>query len=89
MVTIDSDMSTCAFIIFLFYFLKISLILEHGIGISLINSVPEELLFASLTGIRVSFLLHVCSSPLGLHVQVYLIVHLLCVHYRLTLLATQ
>ena len=34
--------------------LQLSLILEQGVGISLINSVPEELLFASLTGIRVS-----------------------------------
>lgn len=45
--------------------------LEHGIGISLINSVPEELLFASLTGIRVSYCssssIHVCwLSPFDL-----------------------
>ena len=33
---------------------QLSLILEQGVGISLINSVPEELLFASLTGIRVN-----------------------------------
>ena len=34
--------------------LQFSLVLEHGVGISLINSVPEELLFATLSGIRVS-----------------------------------
>ena len=41
--------------------------LEHGVGISLINSVPEELLFATLSGIRVSgdmsFILVVLKWP--------------------------
>lgn len=30
--------------------------LDNGVGISLINHVPEELLFASLTGVQVSVL---------------------------------
>jgi len=34
--------------------LQLSLSLEHGVGVSLINSVPEELLFATFSGIRVS-----------------------------------
>ena len=33
--------------------------LDNGVGISLINHVPEELLFASLTGVQVSVL---CSN---------------------------
>ncbi len=35
---------------------QVSLVLEHGIGVSLINSVAEELLFATFTGIRVMWL---------------------------------
>ena len=45
---------------FVFMYLQLSLSLEHGVGVSLINSVPEELLFATFSGVRVS----VCSLPL-------------------------
>ena len=44
---------TCICTVIVCTCMKLSLILEQGVGISLINSVPEELLFASLTGIRV------------------------------------
>ena len=48
------------FFVFFLMYLQLSLSLEHGVGVSLINSVPEELLFATFSGVRVS----VCSLPL-------------------------
>ena len=46
---------------------QLSLILEKGVGISLINSVPEELIFATLTGIRVcgSFIIRMAEIVLA------------------------
>jgi len=37
-----------------FVYMQLSLELDKGIGVSLINSAPEELIFATLAGIRVS-----------------------------------
>ena len=36
---------------------QFSLMLEKGVGVSLISTAPEELVFVSLTGIRVRYLL--------------------------------
>lgn len=43
--------------------------LEGGIGLSLINKVPEELVFASLTGINVHYTQLATSHMLELSVQ--------------------
>lgn len=42
--------------------MQLSLVLEQGVGVSLINSVPEELIFATLSGIRVS-VNDFCNQP--------------------------
>lgn len=33
--------------------MQVSLVLEEGVGVSLINAVPEELIYATLRGIKV------------------------------------
>lgn len=43
--------------------------LEGGIGLSLINKVPEELVFASLTGINVHYTQLATSHMLELSIQ--------------------
>ena len=43
--------------------------LEGGIGLSLINKVPEELVFASLTGINVHYTQLATSHMLELRIQ--------------------
>lgn len=43
--------------------------LEGGIGVSLINKVPEELVFASLTGINVHYTRMATSHMLELSIQ--------------------
>lgn len=43
--------------------------LEGGIGLSLVNKVPEELVFASLTGINVHYTQLSTSQVLELSVQ--------------------
>lgn len=43
--------------------------LEGGIGVSLINKVPEELVFASLTGINVHYTQLATSHMLELSIQ--------------------
>lgn len=43
--------------------------LEGGIGISLINKVPEELVFASLTGINIHYTQLTASHMLELSIQ--------------------
>jgi len=40
--------------------------LDNGVGISLINHVPEELLFASLTGVQVCMLCSLVYHPITL-----------------------
>lgn len=43
--------------------------LEGGIGVSLINKVPEELVFASLTGINIHYTQLAASHMLELSIQ--------------------
>lgn len=43
--------------------------LEGGIGVSLINKVPEELVFASLTGINVHYTQLAANHMLELSIQ--------------------
>ena len=54
-------------------FLQLSLSLEKGISISLINSVPEELILASATGIRMEYVstaVHQCLNATIQYIQV-------------------
>ena len=48
---------------------QVSISLEEGVGISLINSLPEELLFASLKGLRADASLVSLSHKFSLSVQ--------------------
>ena len=53
--------------------LQLSLSLEKGISISLINSVPEELILASATGIRMEYVstaVHQCLNATIQYIQV-------------------
>ena len=38
-----------------FHFLQFSVTLDQGVGLSLINSVPEELVFGSVEGVHIQF----------------------------------
>ncbi|XP_067328891.1 intermembrane lipid transfer protein VPS13D isoform X8 [Anolis sagrei] len=49
--------------------LEVQLKLEGGIGLSLVNKVPEELIFASFTGINVHFMQLSTSQVLELSIQ--------------------
>lgn len=58
--------------LFFFFFLvsfQVLVKLEGGIGLSLINKVPEELVFASLTGISVHYTQLATSHMLELSIQ--------------------
>ena len=60
------------------FVLQVSLSLEKGIGVSLINSVPEELIFASVTGIRVEYVhtsVHQCVNATVQYIQVGVVCH--------------
>lgn len=50
-------------------FFQVLVKLEGGIGLSLINKVPEELVFASLTGINVHYTQLATSHMLELSIQ--------------------
>ncbi len=41
---------------------QVSLVLGEGVGVSLINSLPEELVFVTLSGMRVRVLHEYCHS---------------------------
>lgn len=43
--------------------------LEEGVGVSLVNKVPEELVFVTLSGIRVHFTRTATSEVLEVSVQ--------------------
>ena len=52
---------------------QLSLSLEKGVGVSLINSVPEELIFASASGIRIEYVstaVHHCLNATIQYIQV-------------------
>uniref|UniRef100_A0A803U021 UBA domain-containing protein n=1 Tax=Anolis carolinensis TaxID=28377 RepID=A0A803U021_ANOCA len=49
--------------------LEVQLKLEGGVGLSLVNKVPEELIFASFTGINVHFMQLSTSQVLELSIQ--------------------
>ncbi|XP_044138116.1 LOW QUALITY PROTEIN: vacuolar protein sorting-associated protein 13D [Bufo gargarizans] len=49
--------------------LEVTVKLQDGIGISLINKLPEELVFASFTGINVHYMHQASSQVLELHIQ--------------------
>lgn len=61
------------YIIVIIILLQLSLSLEKGINISLINSVPEELIVASATGIRIEYVstaVHQCLNATIQYIQV-------------------
>ena len=52
---------------------QLSLSLEKGVGVSLINSVPEELIFVSASGIRIEYVstaVHHCLNATIQYIQV-------------------
>lgn len=49
--------------------LQVLVTLEEGVGVSLVNKVPEELVFVTLSGIRVHFTRTATNEVLEVSVQ--------------------